>query len=473
MPQVVESCHRKGSRLEGGMPPKKLPTPKAAAGDALLSNRSAKGGKGQDSSRGKTGKTKSPKGDPKAAAAVPKEPKASGAKGVDKLAAVEEEKKAGGATGGAKQPPSGKVSTASGNKKIEYLTDELMCASRCVDLCTGSAARREESACAMRDAHADAPRSCSWGTAALALTTRCPRAMLYILTPVPVPLVCCVIVACGRSSSSALRRRNRKPLDPKLREALVRKCGPPIQDVNFQRNEAKPPPGRTDDLAPSRHERVPPCRIVLMFNCYEASFALTQGDLATLSESETCDVRSLTSGKVLGRVRLSPEKGTPIEERIGMNDQWYVGSEHGLVHDGLQSDGFIELRLDWKTPHGDPKVALLTFNPWLAYGCGEGARVGVRKPGATEGTSATVQRSLRDDTVVVKRDGTDNELTVDPTPFTVVYGSSPRHQPGQRLLILHEGSCVDAVVEPWPDGEIDIKEVRSPPQARNRPASRP
>ena len=61
-------------------------------------------------------------------------------------------------------------------------------------------------------------------------------------------------------------RRSRKPLEAKLRDALVKKCGPATQEVNFVRNEAKPPVGRADDLAPSRHERVPPQRLVLMFN---------------------------------------------------------------------------------------------------------------------------------------------------------------------------------------------------------------
>lgn len=114
-----------------------------------------------------------------------------------------------------------------------------------------------------------------------------------------------------------------------------------------------------------------------------------------------------------------------------MNDQWYVGSEHGIIHDGLQTDGQIELRLDWRNSHGEPKVAIIRFTPWCSYGCGEGARLGVRKPGATEGTSSTVQRSLRDDTVVVKRDGTDSELTVDPTPFTVVLAS--RYMAGNQI----------------------------------------
>ena len=71
------------------------------------------------------------------------------------------------------------------------------------------------------------------------------------------------------------------------------------------------------------------------------------------------------------------------------------------MHDGLQADGHIELRLDWKAPGkkaGDDwiaQVALIRVNPWLAYGCGEGARLAIRKPGATESTASTLQRALR------------------------------------------------------------------------------
>ena len=259
------------------------------------------------------------------------------------------------------------------------------------------------------------------------------------------------ITAPCRATTLAVRRRNRKPLDPKLRDGLIAKCGPPVQEVHFVRNEAKPPMGRPDELAPSRHERIPPACVVLMFNCFECSFDLGHGDLKTLPESDTTELRSLTSGKVIGRVKIAPEKGTAFEERVMFNNDWYVGSEHGLNHDGLQSDGFIELRLDWRDSYGDPHVAIIRANPWLAYGCGEGARLAVRKPGATEGTAATVQRALRDDHVVVRRDGTDGELTVDPTPFAVVAGTNPRHPAGTRLLLVYENSCVDAVVEPWPE----------------------
>ena len=98
-------------------------------------------------------------------------------------------------------------------------------------------------------------------------------------------------------------------MDDKAREALIKKCGPSKQEVHFERNESHRPIGRPDELSPSRHERVPPSCIVLMFNCFESSFDLVFGDITTLPESDTTDLRSLTSGKILGRVKITPEKG--------------------------------------------------------------------------------------------------------------------------------------------------------------------
>ena len=102
----------------------------------------------------------------------------------------------------------------------------------------------------------------------------------------------------------------RKPLEGKAYEALVKKAGSPKQEVHFERNENHRPIGRPDELTPSRHERIPPTFIVLMFNCFEASFDLVHGDISTLPESDTTELRSLTSGKSLGRVKITPEKGT-------------------------------------------------------------------------------------------------------------------------------------------------------------------
>lgn len=87
---------------------------------------------------------------------------------------------------------------------------------------------------------------------------------------------------------------SRKPLDSKLREQLMQRCGKPQQEVSFTRNEAHRPPGRPDESVASRHERVPPAAVVLMFNCHHASFDLLAGDLSTLPEAETIDLKSLT-----------------------------------------------------------------------------------------------------------------------------------------------------------------------------------
>ena len=265
---------------------------------------------------------------------------------------------------------------------------------------------------------------------------------------------------------------SRTPMDAKARDALVAKAGKVMYNggdgFSYTRDENKRPAGRPDEATPSRHERVPPSRIVLMFNCHISSFELIAGDVSTLPEADVIELRSLSSNASIGRVKIAPEKSTPIEERIEFPNEWRVGSEHGLHHDGLQADGYIEVRMDWKAesrgggglgrPSDENRVAILRVNPWLAYGCGEGARVAIRKPGALEGTASTVQRVLRDDSVVVRRDGSVGEVTVDPTPFTVVLGTNPRHPPGTRLLFVHENACVDALVEPWPESEIDIKE---------------
>ena len=60
--------------------------------------------------------------------------------------------------------------------------------------------------------------------------------------------------------------------------------------------------------------------------------------------------------------------------------------------------------------------------------------------------------------VVVRRDGSDTDLTVDPTPFSVVVCSNPRHRTGTRLLLVYENTSTDAAVEPWPGNQIDYTE---------------
>ena len=82
----------------------------------------------------------------------------------------------------------------------------------------------------------------------------------------------------------------------------------------------------------------------------------------------------------------------------------------------------------------------------------------MRKATDTSGKCCTVQRTLRDDSVVVRVDGVMGESTVDPTPLTVVRTTNPRHDPGVKLIYLHDKACVDATVEQWPERTIDVKE---------------
>lgn len=81
---------------------------------------------------------------------------------------------------------------------------------------------------------------------------------------------------------------------------------------------------------------------------FDAGFELEFGDITTIPQAEAVDIRSMTSGKVLGCVHISGTKNTPLEERMVFKNKWYVGSEHGLVHDGMQADGSLEVRIDWK-----------------------------------------------------------------------------------------------------------------------------
>ena len=269
------------------------------------------------------------------------------------------------------------------------------------------------------------------------------------------------------------------------------------------RDEAKRPGGRPEGQ-PSRHECVlEQAAMVLMFNCYRSGYELSSGDISTMPESEALDMRSTKSMAVIGRLKIAPSKGTEFLDRIEFTNEWKVGApienppsrsvppnlptfralpmplhcpplpstdlpctphetkvgaEHGLVHDGLQGDGELELRIDWKaenesTGAQEVHVALVKVNPWLAYGCAEGARLSMRKAGALEGRCATVQRTLRDDSVVVRVDGVVGESTVDPTPQTIVRTTNPRHPPNTRLLFVHENAAVDAEVKEWGLGQ--------------------
>lgn len=124
-------------------------------------------------------------------------------------------------------------------------------------------------------------------------------------------------------------------------------------------------------------------------------------------------------------------------DRVEFKNEWYCAEQHGLLHDGYQGDGALDIKVEWKKEGGGQEMVLLRVTPWLAYACSLGARFMMKKPGDADGRTCTVQRVLPDDRCVVRVDGlsgadpkksTGNaEDVVDASPHTVVFTTSPRH----------------------------------------------
>lgn len=229
-----------------------------------------------------------------------------------------------------------------------------------------------------------------------------------------------------------------------------------------------------DDGMPSRHACVTePAKMVLMFNCFGAAFEVTSwtGSMPfVLPDEQSFDLYPARKGSdapkgearaKLGRVGLARELRAPFLDRIEFPDQWVLANENGLVHDGWQGPGTLDLELTC-----GKDVATIQVTPWLAYSCSVGARVNIRSIGSTVGQCATVDRILGDDRIVAKVDGfartegVKGEVIVDLTPKAVVpTEGGPGYTRGQRLFVLNKASnaLVDAVVMNW-EGSVDVQQ---------------
>ena len=102
------------------------------------------------------------------------------------------------------------------------------------------------------------------------------------------------------------------------------------------------------------------------------------------------------------------------------------------------------------------------MHPWLGYAASPGARVVIRKIGQPYGQCATVQRQLPDDRIVARidgysrEDGVKGETLVDLQPSAVVPTTAPYYARGTKLLLLHNGDLVDALVLYWLGGEACV-----------------
>ena len=47
----------------------------------------------------------------------------------------------------------------------------------------------------------------------------------------------------------------------------------------------------------------------------------------------------------LGRIKISPEKGTSIVDRVEFKNEWCSAEQHGLMHDGYQGDGALDIKV--------------------------------------------------------------------------------------------------------------------------------
>ena len=234
--------------------------------------------------------------------------------------------------------------------------------------------------------------------------------------------------------------------------SVVRRRKGQDDGLPFQLAGRRPP--RDMDM-PSRHRLVEqPADMVLMFNCNNAAFEVTKwsgdGAFDKLPGEQQFDLVSKRSRKRLGVVRLAKELGMPFLERVDFPDEWVIAGDHGLVHDGWQGAGELDLELNW-----GGQIATMRVYPWLAYGCSVGARFLIRKVSQSSGSTATVQRILADDRVVArvdgysKAEGVKGEMMVDLMPSTVVRTTMPGYARDTRLLVLHNNKLTDAVVLQW------------------------
>ena len=209
-----------------------------------------------------------------------------------------------------------------------------------------------------------------------------------------------------------------------------------------------------DDGTPSRHEQVSQAAsMALMLNCAGAAFEVMEwsGSLPfELPGEQAFDLVSKRTKRKLGRVGLARELHEPFLDRVQFPDEWVLVEDCGLEHDGWQGEGILDLELAC-----GKDVAMLRMYPWLAYGCSIGARINIRNVSDAKGQCATVHRILGDDRIVARVDGfakevgVKAEVIVDIQPSTVVPTAGPGYTKGDKLLLLHKGKLVDAVVMEW------------------------
>jgi hypothetical protein len=255
------------------------------------------------------------------------------------------------------------------------------------------------------------------------------------LAPIAGPddLIDALVAKQGRLSSSPLA------LDAEAEEALR---------GEERKREAKRP--QREEGAPSRHGWASPASVITLFNCQNATFRVLDGagtgfvDEVSIPSDETAELIAAFNLQVIGRVRAAySAKAEPFPDRVQFENTWLPWR----IQD-VDAAGEPALTVIVKRAKSQERATLLV-TPWLSYGCSVGARV------KTATTFATITGIRPDDTCEFVADNSKHNVAIlgaevmDPRPDTVTRTSTVAYKSGQKLLLLHEGSPVDAVVEEW------------------------
>ena len=203
--------------------------------------------------------------------------------------------------------------------------------------------------------------------------------------------------------------------------------------------------------------------IELYFNCNRCQFDVL-GDVSTLPLDSMFNLNAPKSRTAIGLVRMAAGRDVPFQTRAEFPNKWLSAAEHGLVHDGYQGDGVLDLRLEWRTEGKKGKKVSVTVQclPWLAYRTSKGARVSIRSLGAAKGYSGTIDRMISNypspgaSRWVVRldnkvKDVDKNEEIVDVTPENVVLSKPIMYEKDTRIHFLNKASnsITDAKVVEW------------------------
>ena len=224
-----------------------------------------------------------------------------------------------------------------------------------------------------------------------------------------------------------------------------------VQGESKQKSVIEHPSSRPDEAEET-------ASIELFFNCNRCPFEVVDGDIDALPIDSMFNLNAAKSRTAIGLVRVAAGKTMPFHERIVFPEKWLSGKEHGLVHNGYQGEGLLDLTLEYRV--AKKKVAIvIRVIPWLAYSCSKGARISIRSIGAAQGYTGTVDRlivnypSPGSSRWVVRLDnkavGDKNEEIVDVKPENCVLCQPTAYEKGTRIHLLHGKVSRDARVVNW------------------------